>query len=233
MRLFIIRHADPDYPNDTITPRGHLEARALARRLATIGLDRIYSSPLGRARATASYAAEAVGLPVTIEDWLAELAGWQMAREPHAGLVAWDLPGELIRAAPYPTHDTWDQHPFYAGLALRGKFEQLQRDSDDFLARHGYRREGGRYRSVDPNRRRIALFCHNGTALTWLAHLLDLPLSLFWAGFWHAPSAMTTVLLDERSSEWAAPRCLGLGDVGHLYAAGLAAQPRGILANFE
>lgn len=30
MRLYIIRHADPDYPNNTITPEGHLEAQALA-----------------------------------------------------------------------------------------------------------------------------------------------------------------------------------------------------------
>ncbi len=29
MRLYIIRHADPDYPNNTITPEGHLEAQAL------------------------------------------------------------------------------------------------------------------------------------------------------------------------------------------------------------
>lgn len=28
MRLYIIRHADPDYPNNTITPAGHLEAKA-------------------------------------------------------------------------------------------------------------------------------------------------------------------------------------------------------------
>ncbi|MEC9258269.1 MAG: histidine phosphatase family protein, partial [Candidatus Poribacteria bacterium] len=28
MRLYIIRHADPDYPNRTITEKGHLEAQA-------------------------------------------------------------------------------------------------------------------------------------------------------------------------------------------------------------
>lgn len=39
MRLYIIRHADPDYPNNTITPEGHLEAQALAKRLSSHGLD--------------------------------------------------------------------------------------------------------------------------------------------------------------------------------------------------
>jgi broad specificity phosphatase PhoE len=235
MRLYIIRHADPDYPNNTITPQGHLEGAALARRLAAIGLDRIYCSPMGRALETARYTREAVGLPLMIEDWLAELPDdWCMSRDPHNGLVAWDLPGEVIRAeAPYPTHDTWHEHPFYQGLELREKFERLCRDSDAFIARHGYERDGGRYRIVRPNRERIAVFCHNGLGLTWLAHLLAMPLSLFWSAFWQAPSAVTTVLFDERSPEWAVPRCLGLGDIGHLHAAGLSPQPRGIQANWE
>jgi probable phosphoglycerate mutase len=44
---------------------------------------------------------------------------------------------------------------------------------------------------------------------------------------------VTTVLFDERSSEWAVPRCLGVGDVSHLYAEGLPVQPRGLLSNRE
>jgi hypothetical protein len=44
---------------------------------------------------------------------------------------------------------------------------------------------------------------------------------------------VTTVLFDERSPEWAVPRCIGFCDVSHLYAAGLPVQPRGILANFD
>jgi len=41
------------------------------------------------------------------------------------------------------------------------------------------------------------------------------------------------MLFDERSPEWAVPRCIGLGDVSHLYAAGLQVQARGIMANFD
>ncbi|MGN6699643.1 MAG: histidine phosphatase family protein, partial [Thermomicrobiales bacterium] len=82
-------------------------------------------------------------------------------------------------------------------------------------------------------RDRIAVFCHNGSAQTWLAHLLAIPLTLFWSSFWLAPSSVTTVLFDERSTDWAVPRCLSVGDLSHLYAAGLPAQPKGILANFD
>jgi probable phosphoglycerate mutase len=44
---------------------------------------------------------------------------------------------------------------------------------------------------------------------------------------------VTTVLFEERSAERAAPRCIGLGDVSHLYAAGLPVRPRGIKGNFD
>ncbi len=52
MRLYIIRHADPDYVNDNLTPAGHLEAAALGERMASEGLNLIYSSPRGRALET-------------------------------------------------------------------------------------------------------------------------------------------------------------------------------------
>lgn len=32
MRLYIIRHAEPDYENDTITAEGHKQAEALAKK---------------------------------------------------------------------------------------------------------------------------------------------------------------------------------------------------------
>ena len=50
MRLYIIRHADPDYENDTITPAGHLEAQALSVRLKGEGINKIFCSPAGRAQ---------------------------------------------------------------------------------------------------------------------------------------------------------------------------------------
>ena len=34
MRIYIIRHADPDYDNDTLTSVGHRKAVALAEKLA-------------------------------------------------------------------------------------------------------------------------------------------------------------------------------------------------------
>ena len=52
MLLYVIRHGDPIYNPDSLTPKGKRQAEAVARRLSVHGLDRIFSSPLGRARKT-------------------------------------------------------------------------------------------------------------------------------------------------------------------------------------
>ncbi|UCH26523.1 MAG: histidine phosphatase family protein [Trueperaceae bacterium] len=232
MRLYIIRHADPDYENETLTPAGHQEAGALARRLAQHGLDYIYTSPLARARLTADYTVNLVKRPPVSEAWLIEIPGWEI--EALGGIPAWDIPGEVLRAAePFATHDTWHALPFLGDERFTSYWRDFKEQSDALMRRHGYERDGGRYRQVRANRDQIAIFCHNGTALALLAHLLEIPLPAVWSGFWHAPSAVTTVLFEERSDTWAVPRCLSACDVSHLYAERLPVQPRGIRGNYR
>ena len=48
MRLLIIRHADPDYENDSLTKKGWKEAELLADRLAALPISDFYVSTLGR-----------------------------------------------------------------------------------------------------------------------------------------------------------------------------------------
>lgn len=225
MRLYIIRHADPDYEYDTLTPAGHREAAALAERLEAEGIDRIFCSPLGRARRTMQYTAERLHCEAEIQDWLRELSGLTFEYADWGRLAAWNIPGEAFQ-----------QHQAriaFAGLNIDEQMTVLRENSDQFLRALGYDRVGGRYRCVQPYTGRVAVFCHNGFGLSWLAHLLQLPLFAVWTSFWLAPSSVTTVLFEHRSPSWAVPRCLNLGDTAHLYQAGLPIQPSGIIANFE
>lgn len=231
MRLQIIRHADPDYPNNTITAEGHLEAQALAKRMTGQGLDRIYVSPMGRALDTMKYTADSLGLSYTVEEWTQEL-DLRIPEGEYERKAYWDLPGELLRAVPL-AHDSWKEITHFKAAPLQETFQQIQLHSDQFLKRHGFERDGSKYRIMRKNTERIAVFCHGGFGISWLAHLLDIPLGLVWAGFWMPPSSVTTILFDERSDDWATPRCIGFGDVSHLYAEGLPVRPRGIITNFD
>lgn len=237
MRLYIIRHADPDYPNNTLTAAGRLEAQALARRLASHGLDYVYHSPIARARETMQYTVDLLKLDPVEEHWTKEIDVWPWqpeADDPDDWIPAWDIPGEIIRGLdPVPGHVDWYDVPPLNRPVYHEFYEQFRGMTDELIKRHGYERVGGRYRIVQPNRHRIAIFCHNGTALALLAHFLELPLPLVWTGFWHAPSAVTTILFEERSADWAVPRAISVGDVSHLYEARLPVQPRGMRANIE
>jgi phosphohistidine phosphatase len=80
--LYFLRHADAGDPEtweglDAARPlsaRGHAQAERLARFLAAASFrpDAIVSSPKVRARETASIVAAALGVPVTLDEELAE-----------------------------------------------------------------------------------------------------------------------------------------------------------------
>lgn len=63
MKLVIVRHADPDYSIDSLTPTGWKEAELLSNRLVRMHADAYYVSPLGRANDTASLTLKKLGAP--------------------------------------------------------------------------------------------------------------------------------------------------------------------------
>ncbi|MEO6907723.1 MAG: histidine phosphatase family protein [Abditibacteriaceae bacterium] len=234
MRLYIIRHADPDYPNNTITPTGHIEAKALAKRMAKVGLSRIYTSPLGRAQDTACYTADAIGIEPVILPWTAELSIDGVTGIDGAKWAAWNLEGQIIRGQKeFPNHDNWHEQPELSHYDYHQCYEQLKKDSDAFLDGLGYERHNGVYNVRESNEERIAVFCHAGFGVSWMAHLLELPLTLAWCGFFWAPSSVTTILLERRTNGIAVPRALCVGDTSHIYAEELTESSRGTTANFN
>jgi phosphohistidine phosphatase SixA len=74
VRLFLVRHAhaDPGDPDELrpLSPRGRAQARELAERLVKVEPTRIVSSPLLRARETASAIGIATGAEVAVDDRL-------------------------------------------------------------------------------------------------------------------------------------------------------------------
>lgn len=194
MRLYIIRHAEPDYPRDALTTRGHAQAQALACRLAGMKIGHIYSSPMNRALETARYTAERLGLDVQIESWTRELEDWWVPDQALGERPVWQVDAATLRALA-PGQECWPP----------ADLSRLQAAANGFLARHQNAPDHG-----------IAVFCHAGFALTWLAELLAVPLPLMWAGFSLPPASITTVVFENLEGGGTAARCLGLGDVGHL-----------------
>ena len=76
MLFFYIRHGDPTYHPDALTPLGRRQADAVAKRLALFGLDRIYASTSNRAIETAQPTCELLKLDMTQLDFANEHHAW-------------------------------------------------------------------------------------------------------------------------------------------------------------
>jgi len=231
MRLYVIRHGDPDYANDSLTEQGRTEAAALAKYLKHERIGEIFSSPLGRARRTAEYTAALTGLPAGIEDWTREL---KLPTIYGGKFAAWNICGEEARSDIYLSNPA--DLSSLATLPLK-EIEELVRklrsDSDAFLERHGYVREGNAYRVARRNTKRIAIFCHGGFGPAWISQLLSIPLPLMWTGFFMHTTSVSVIVFDERNPGIAVPRCLMFGALPHLYAEGIEPSQAGVPGSYE
>ena len=222
MTLLIIRHGDPDYERDCLTEQGEREARLLAEDLSGIPIDAAYVSPLGRARQTARYTLDALGLSATVCGWLREFDP-QIRRPDRDGLsIAWDwLPRDWANEDCFLSVDSWTDHPVMAESDAPEKYRIVCTELDALLDRHGYRREGRFYRAHTPNTDTIALFCHFGVESVILSHILNIsPMSL-WHGFCALTSSVTVVHTEERREGIASFRVSEYGSVAHLRRAGV------------
>lgn len=74
MKLYFIRHGDPDYEKDSLTEKGFREAKLLAEYLykTNFHIDHCYISPLGRAKDTARFTLDKLQVQSVEKEWLQE-----------------------------------------------------------------------------------------------------------------------------------------------------------------
>ena len=146
MHLIFIRHGDPDYAVDSVTPKGRREVTLLGERIARIKVSAIYVSPMGRAQDTAAACTEKLQEagqtpPVTTMPWLREFSYPIVDPATGRSRIAWDW---LPRV--HFSHRKWhDVKRFYNTKAMRSghikeHYRQVCRGLDEVLAAHGYTR---------------------------------------------------------------------------------------------
>lgn len=103
MHLYLIRHADPDYTVDGLTSRGHEEARALAERLKSHGLDYLYASQTKRAIPTAEPVSRLLDIPIIEQTWIIEPSHLTVEQDGQS-YVLWDTFWRARARDPRHTH---------------------------------------------------------------------------------------------------------------------------------
>ncbi len=241
MRLLFFRHGDPDYVIDGLTDKGNIEARLLADRIKTFGIDEVYQSPLGRARATADHSLKELSLPVTTCEWLQEfpaLFDGNSADEETRKAYKNELKKDVSTGA-YEKRIVWDMMPSYycnhpelfdpkawreSDIAKASDvvsvYDNIIENFDKFLEEHGYKRNGEIYEAVNSNNNTIALFCHFGVTCVMLSHLWNVSPFMPLQFLAMAPTSVTEVVSEEREKGIAIFRTLRIGDITHLTMGG-------------
>ena len=158
MRILFVRHGEPDYKNDCLTETGKRQAQAAALRLEREGISEIYASPMGRARETAGYTAERLGLPVTILDYMHEI-DWGGPDVPEKG-HPWTLSDHLLEEGFDLSRDNWREHPYFKNNVVTECYDMVSQKFDGFLEEQGYHHEKGRFFCTAAEDKTIADFHH-------------------------------------------------------------------------
>ena len=220
MKLVIIRHGDPNYALDTLTPTGWEEARLVAERVAKMDVKAFYLSPLGRAQDTASLTLKKMGRTGETLPWLREFAGRRVKDGKIVDNVIWDwLPKEWTAEKRFFDRNAWLEPETFRDSNVPAEYKWVTESFDELLAKHGYRREGDLYRAVNPNEDTLVFFCHFGLECVLLGHLLGISPFVLWHGTAAAPTSVTIVNTEEREKGYAFFRMSTFGDTSHLYVA--------------
>lgn len=218
MKIVFVRHGDPDYEHDSLTPKGWKEAELLADRLTKLNVRDFYCSPLGRAKATAGVTLNRLHREATVFDWLQEFPARILDPVSGERRIAWDfMPSYWTKRADLYDKDKW----YLDSVMTTGNTEEIYKGVtdgiDSLLSRYGYQRSGGFYTIENGNEDTIVIFCHLGVEFAMLSHLLGISAPVLWQGFFVAPTSVTILATEERQKGEAYFRCKALGDTSHLY----------------
>lgn len=228
MLLYYVRHGDPIYNPNSLTPLGRRQADAVAKRLARYGLDEIYVSSSARAKETARPTCEILKKEAVELDWANEDYAWRdFSVEKYGEKRQWCffipqymelLNSEEVRRM----GDDWYDYPEFSDTNFKNGMLRIQKEADGFLEMLGYRHDRDRhiYIPEKANDKRIALFAHQGFGILFLSAILDIPMPQFATHFDLSHTSVTVIEFGDMG-EIVIPKTLMLANDSHIYDEGL------------
>lgn len=226
MLLYFVRHGDPVYVPDGLTPLGHKQAQALAERLVAADLDEIFASTSVRAQQTAAPTARRIGKTVALLDWCNESYAWEefTLDDTRGRLWLYQDKSCLEKFASDEIAligNDWYKHPWFCSDRLTAGVERIRREAYAFLAELGYQKatDGSYYTATKPNDKRVALFAHEGFGMAFLSTITGIPYPMFCTRLALQHSGVTAILFEGEHK--VVPQILQLNNDSHLFKAGL------------
>ena len=215
MKILIIRHAEPDYPNNTLTEKGFVEAEYLSEKLLKSNITHIYSSPLNRAVLTAKPTAEKINKDIKICDWLTEFEGKIILDDEKR--ISWNVLPEIWQKEKEIFNiNTFKESKLYSSANTPQQYEYVIKKFDEVLENHGAKRENIIYKGEN-NNDIIAIFCHFALGMVLSSHLTGISPVLLWQSMFLPTSSVTEFVTEERKKGEFVFKCKQMGDTSHLY----------------
>lgn len=229
MILFYIRHGNPCYNPDSLTPHGKREAEAVCRRLSKFGVDEIHASNSKRAIETAEPLSELLHKNIILEPWANECNTAKYFYLPQEGQKEneWvfkraDFKDLFTSNEVIALGKEWYKHPSLLKYNMEEGVKLLDKNIDEFLFSLGYKhdRERKRFIAVKPTDKRIALFAHQGMGLYFFSSIFDIPFHEFCIHFDMVTSGLTTIEF-KNDGGFVYPKIVQFSGDGHLYSENL------------
>ena len=220
MLFFYIRHGDPIYNPDSLTPLGERQAEAVGKRLALYGIDKIYSSTSNRAYLTAKPTAEILKKEIEQLDFAKEGYAWgELTAIDADEKRRWFFQNSITRKLFVTDEiralgDKWYDNPSFKDTKAKAGIDRITAASDEFFKNLGYEHINGTgtYKVLNDNNDRFGL--------AFLSCLLDIPYPQFAMHFDMSHSGMTVIEFKNESGI-TVPKILTLANDSHLYKEGL------------
>ncbi len=183
MELLLIRHARPERRETTdgspadppLSHEGREQAERLVHWLAPEPIDRIYTSPMRRARETATPLGDARGLALEVDPRIAEF-------DQHSSVY---VPLEELKRTDYERWRAFVQGGYEDGVDLRAFQSGVIAAMEEIIAAN----RGGR----------VAVVCHGGVINIWAAHVLGFEPRLFFDAGYTSVNRFIAASSGERS----------------------------------
>lgn len=217
MRIYFIRHGHPNYKLDCLTEIGHLQAAACAKHLKNKGIQKIFSSPQGRAKETAAYTAKELGLPVETLEFARELRWHSKTEEPiYMDGHPWRIADDMVLKGENLLDENWPESNRFSSSVISEHVKRVTDGLDAWLKTFGYEREGNFYRVVGDNTAQtVAMFGHAGASSAALSHLLNAALP--WILQLRLEfTSITRIDLETEKGSLTFPKLMLLNDADHL-----------------
>ena len=233
MLLFYVRHGDPIYDPDSLTPLGHRQAEAVGKMLRSLRIDDVYASTSERAKLTATPLCEIAKKQMTLLDFANEGYAWRdlTCFSKARGCRTWIFFAPEMKEVFHTPEmlslgQRWYEHPVFKTEEFRDKdygagIARIQEGTDAFLESLGYKRvSDGKYEVLSHNDKRVAFFAHQGFGLAFLSCVVGIPYPMFCSHFDICTSGVTVIEFNDDGG-YSYPRILTLSSSAHLYREGL------------